>query len=110
MTPTSGAFPVAIGQSLDFVEDLAAAATSPDAIAEVCAADFLNKPINGVELAPRVRNARPYKSAFAVESCFAILREGAGSHFDPRVLGAFFAAQDEILAILTQLADVDNVE
>ena len=55
-------------------------------------------------------NARPYKPAFPVERCFAILQEGSGSHFDPRVLAAFFAAREEILAIRTQLADADSAE
>ena len=42
---------------------------------------------------------RPYKEAFSVEKSLAILREGKGSHFDPEVVDAFFAVQDEILAI-----------
>ena len=42
---------------------------------------------------------RPYKEPFSVEKSLAIIREGRGSHFDPDVLDAFFAIQDEILDI-----------
>jgi len=50
---------------------------------------------------------RPYKEAFSIEKSMAIIREGRGSHFDPDVADAFFAIQDEILAIKKQYAD-DN--
>jgi len=42
---------------------------------------------------------RPYKEPFSLEKSFAIIREGNGTHFDPDVVAAFFAVQDEILAI-----------
>lgn len=42
---------------------------------------------------------RPYKEPFSVEKSFAIIRESKGTHFDPDVVDAFFAVQDEILAI-----------
>jgi putative two-component system response regulator len=50
---------------------------------------------------------RPYKEPFSVEESLAIIREGRGTHFDPDVVDAFFAIQDEILAIKKQYAD-DN--
>lgn len=50
---------------------------------------------------------RPYKEAFTVEKSLAIIREGRGSHFDPDVVDAFFAIQDEIITINKQYAD-DN--
>jgi putative two-component system response regulator len=50
---------------------------------------------------------RPYKEPFSVEKSLAIIREGRGSHFDPDVLDAFFAIQDEILAIKNQHSE-DN--
>jgi HD-GYP domain-containing protein (c-di-GMP phosphodiesterase class II) len=43
--------------------------------------------------------ARCYKPAFPLEKAYAILREGAGQHFDPKVVETFFAIQDQILAI-----------
>jgi putative two-component system response regulator len=46
-----------------------------------------------------LNSKRPYKDAFPVEKAFAIIREGRGSHFDPDVVDAFFAVQDEILSI-----------
>lgn|GEM_PF-1763428 len=48
---------------------------------------------------------RPYKEPFAVEKSLAIIREGRGIQFDPDVVDAFFAIQDEILAIMTRYAD-----
>ena len=50
-------------------------------------------------------NSRPYKKAFSVEKCFQIIREGRGNHFDPAVVDAFFDAEEEILAIRSNLAD-----
>lgn len=48
---------------------------------------------------------RPYKEAFSVEKSFSIIKEGRGGHFDPQVVDAFFAIQDEILAIKKQYSD-----
>jgi len=45
---------------------------------------------------------RPYKEAFSLEKSLAIVKEGRGSHFDPDVVDAFFAIQDEIHAIKKQ--------
>jgi len=50
---------------------------------------------------------RPYKKPFSVEKSLTIIREGRGSHFDPDVVDAFFAIQDEILAVKKQYGD-DN--
>ncbi|MDA1051758.1 MAG: response regulator [Planctomycetota bacterium] len=50
---------------------------------------------------------RPYKPAFDVESALQIMRDGRGTHFDPRVLDAFLSRIDDILAIKQELADAD---
>jgi putative two-component system response regulator len=50
---------------------------------------------------------RPYKEPFSVEKSLATIREGRGSHFDPDVVDAFFAIQDEILT-LKELYVEDN--
>jgi len=42
---------------------------------------------------------RPYKEAFSSEKSFGIIAEGRGGHFDPDVVDAFFAVQEEILDI-----------
>ena len=42
---------------------------------------------------------RPYKEPFSVEKSFAIIQESKRTHFDPDIVDAFFAVQDEILAI-----------
>ncbi len=51
---------------------------------------------------------RPYKEPFSVEKSLAIIREGRGSHFDPDVVDAFFAVQDEVLTIKKQYGDENN--
>ena len=43
---------------------------------------------------------RPYKKPFPLEKALAIIKEGHGSHFDPQVVDAFFAIEDEIKAEL----------
>ncbi|MBE0514489.1 two-component system response regulator [Sulfurimonas sp.] len=48
---------------------------------------------------------RPYKEAFSVEKSLSIIKEGRGGHFDPEVVDAFFAIQEEILAIKKQYSD-----
>lgn len=48
---------------------------------------------------------RPYKPPFPLEKCFAILEEGRGRHFDPKVLDAFFACKEEVLTIFRVFAD-----
>lgn len=42
---------------------------------------------------------RPYKDIFSMEESLDIIKKGRGSHFDPDVVDAFFAIQDEILLI-----------
>jgi putative two-component system response regulator len=42
---------------------------------------------------------RPYKPAFPLEKCFAILMEGKGTHFDPQVVDAFLSRKDTVVAI-----------
>ncbi|MCR5561989.1 MAG: HD domain-containing protein [Desulfovibrio sp.] len=42
-------------------------------------------------------STRAYKKGFSLEKAFAIIQEESGSHFDPRVVAAFFAAKDEII-------------
>jgi len=48
---------------------------------------------------------RPYKRAFPIHEALRIITEGRGSHFDPMVVDAFFAIQDEILTIKEQFID-----
>jgi putative two-component system response regulator len=51
---------------------------------------------------------RPYKEALSVEKALATVREGRGNHFDPNVVDAFFAIQEEILAIRKHYVDEDK--
>ncbi|WP_437185374.1 HD domain-containing phosphohydrolase [Planctomicrobium sp. SH668] len=48
---------------------------------------------------------RAYKDAFPREKCFEILEEGRNTHFDPKILDAFFARADEIVNIQLDFMD-----
>ena len=48
---------------------------------------------------------RPYKEPFSLEKAFSIIKEGRGSHFDPQVVDAFLAVEDEILSIKDKYKD-----
>ena len=50
---------------------------------------------------------RPYKPAFPREKCFAIMEEGRGKQFDPRILDVFFSHAQEIIKIQIAHADLD---
>lgn len=52
-------------------------------------------------------NKRPYKPAFPIDKCFAILDEEAGKHFDPKVIRAFKEIRDEVVQVRIALADID---
>ena len=43
---------------------------------------------------------RSYKDGFPFEKAMSIIREGSGSHFDPRVVNAFVSAQDEVRRVM----------
>lgn len=49
---------------------------------------------------------RRYKEAYPIEDAFAMLVDGAGSHFDPALVAAFVAARAEVEAIRDAWADV----
>jgi putative two-component system response regulator len=48
---------------------------------------------------------RPYKEAFPREKCFEIMSQGRGTHFDPKVLDAFFARSEEVVKIQMDYMD-----
>jgi putative two-component system response regulator len=48
---------------------------------------------------------RPYKAPLGVEKSFQIIKEGRGGQFDPDVVDAFFAVENEILAIKEMYRD-----
>jgi putative two-component system response regulator len=52
-----------------------------------------------VDVFDALTSDRPYRPALGLEAALEIVRAGAGSHFDPSVVDAFFASLDEILAI-----------
>lgn len=50
---------------------------------------------------------RPYKKAWSVEDASKLLKESAGTHFDPACVAAFFTDFDAILAIKARFTDDD---
>lgn len=48
---------------------------------------------------------RCYKNAFPIDRCFEILREERETHFDPRVLDAFFSIRPAIVEVQMRFAD-----
>lgn len=48
---------------------------------------------------------RPYKKAWSVEKASELLREGAGKHFDPICVDAFFSDFDEVMSIKNTFVD-----
>jgi putative two-component system response regulator len=51
---------------------------------------------------------RPYRSRYAVADAVAILSDGRGTGFDPRILDAFFALRHELGALGYSLDDSDQ--
>lgn len=51
---------------------------------------------------------RVYKEGMSHEAAVAIIVEGRGRHFDPDMVDAFVAIQDEFRLIAAQYADTDN--
>jgi putative two-component system response regulator len=52
-----------------------------------------------------LRSVRPYKPALSHAAAVSLLLEQRGRHFDPALIDAFLALQDEFAKIATQLAD-----
>ena len=50
---------------------------------------------------------RVYKDGMPHEKAVDIIREGRGSHFDPDLVDAFLAVQEEFRAIAARYADSD---
>jgi putative two-component system response regulator len=50
---------------------------------------------------------RPYKPAFPLDRCFAIMAEGRGTHFDPKVVDAMLACREAIVQVRIEYADVE---
>lgn len=69
-----------------------------------------NIPIEGrivavADVFDALTSKRCYKDPMTQEQCFNILREGRGEHFDPQVIDAFFAVEDQIIATWDKLRD-----
>jgi putative two-component system response regulator len=61
--------------------------------------------VTAIDVYDALASKRTYKDAFDEETCRRIIREGAGAHFDPAVVEAFFANIDEIMTIKSNWRD-----
>jgi putative two-component system response regulator len=52
-------------------------------------------------------NKRHYKNAYPYRRCFAILRDGRGTQFDPQILDAFFRCKEDIIRIHRENPDLE---
>ncbi len=50
---------------------------------------------------------RPYKPAIPINSCFEMLTQNSGQHFDPQVIDAFMRAKEQIIQVRIEYADID---
>ena len=51
---------------------------------------------------------RSYKKGFPYEKALAIIKEDSGSHFDPQIVAAFFAAKDEVLKVADKFSKMET--
>ena len=70
-----------------------------------------NIPIEGritavADVFDALSSRRPYKKAYPLDECLAILQEESGSQFDPQVVDAFLNRTSDIVAIQLAHADV----
>ena len=60
-----------------------------------------------VDVFDALSSVRPYKPAFPLDKCLAILEEERGKHFEPRIVDAFLARRQEVVAIQIAHAETD---
>jgi putative two-component system response regulator len=56
-------------------------------------------------IADALTSKRPYKVPFELGKAHDIIKESQGRHFDPEVVDALFAVEDEIVSIKEQYKD-----
>ncbi|MBO4368588.1 MAG: HD domain-containing protein, partial [Desulfovibrio sp.] len=49
---------------------------------------------------------RSYKEGFPYDKAFSIIEEESGSHFDPIIVKAFFAAKDEVISVADSFSEM----
>lgn len=53
---------------------------------------------------------RPYKKAWSLERAAEHIKESAGTHFDPKCVGTFFANWDKVLEIRQRFQDHEQID
>ena len=61
-----------------------------------------------VDVFDALTSKRPYRDALPLAEALRIIEEGRGKHFDSRIVDAFFAAKERILAIQAEYAHEDT--
>ena len=54
-------------------------------------------------------STRSYKKGYPYDKALEIIREGSGSHFDPLVVEAFFAAKEEVLLVADEFTEIEDI-
>ncbi len=58
-----------------------------------------------VDVFDALLSKRPYKEPFTLEKTLAIIKEGSGEHFDPKVVSCFLDSLEEMVQIRVRLKD-----
>ncbi|MCM1523585.1 MAG: substrate-binding domain-containing protein [Ruminococcus sp.] len=61
-----------------------------------------------VDVFDALTSKRVYKPPFSSDRAFAVLRDSAGSHFDPDIVSKFLSIRDQVEEILKQNPDADH--
>jgi len=58
-----------------------------------------------VDVFDALLSERPYKKAFSLEKTLQIIKDGSGSHFNPKLVTLFLDSIDEVLEIRARMSD-----
>jgi putative two-component system response regulator len=58
-----------------------------------------------VDVFDALTSVRPYKRAWSIEDSVALVRDSAGTHFDPRLVSLFLASLPDFVAIRARFSD-----
>jgi len=54
-----------------------------------------------------ISNPNSYRPAFSLESCFKMIEEGSGTHFDPEIVAAFFSRKEDVIQVYNDFGPIE---
>lgn len=54
-----------------------------------------------------ISNPKSYRHAFDLDTCFQIIEEGSGTHFDPEIVEAFFRRKEDVIQIYHDFGPIE---